>query len=507
MPALPCRASMPRFHAALPRRASTPRFHAALLIAVTATCFAACPAQAQYLPDPGQPSSTTPYSGGQASFGSPSTPYPYTKTGSSYGGGGGGQATCTGPITAKFVWSGGSIPAPQTVIVTQTSSASWQVENASGACDDGLGDSPKLNTIAPHTPPNGTPWPLNSAVSSGTHYVAQAPGSGGGVTLMCSSSASVPAGNGAATCSTSYTASVSPVTISLGGATLVNGVDYLLTGQPLTVSLSAPPAGCTFSNYQWDIESANGGAIVGGYIAVQGEGATTAPSSLHNPSVTVYDGIQDTLTINVTATVTFPDGTTGSVSATAQVVVEQPTVSNADFNPTIVKSDNFATHPDDASSVYGALEKWSNIQVTMPPNFTGGAGCVVQKISSTSRVDDRHTGGSYTEQEEQSGGSWIPIPTPCLDTSFPYPFAGTYTLNNQTYYGWPISTTGTGNGGDSPMVQCDPSLIPGDTGGTDWYNSTGDDQFDDWIMYNPSASQSSPDIWGSVELIEGILFS
>ncbi len=396
----------------------------------------------------------------------------------------GTSPSCGGQIEAQWLWTAGSpnAPVPQQVIVKQFSTASWtSPTDSSGQCDDGLKDAP-----VPGSHQAGGDY---SSTSSGTHYSVVPADANGNLEVYCTPTASV----GSGSCGVYYMASASPVFINLGGTTLVNGTQEVLTGQQIIVSLSALPSGCSASNYQWDIESANGASLCGSYIAEQAEGMTTPPyPSLQSPSVTFYDGVQDTVTVNLTVTITFPDKTTGTAKVTTMFGVVKPTLSTPTFN--LVESDNFSQDPNDTSSAYGAVETYNKLQLTMPMGFTGGTGYVVQKIQSATRVDMRHTGPNYFQQQKQFG-SWMPIPAPCLDGDFPYPFASIWAA---TPNGSQPTANQTGSGIDTPSVLCATPLISGDTGQPDWYASNGNDQFMVWIMYNPDPSSSSC-IWVPVK--------
>jgi hypothetical protein len=281
-----------------------------------------------------------------------------------------------------------------------------------------------------------------------------------------------------------YTVAAFPVAISLQSTTLVNGAQKALTGQPITASLIFPnggPPGATLSNYQWDIESADGASIVGGYAPSQASGKTLSIGSFQSPNVTFYDGIQDTVTVNATAIIKFSDNTTGTLKATTQLMFVKPTATQP-MPFQLTEHDNFAQHPNDTSSIIGAIEAWAGVRITMPPGFSGGTGCFAQLIGSTARTDTRHTGGTYTEKVQLSNGTWAAIPTPCLDTNFSYPFA----------IQWQVSSSGSGV--DQPYFLVAPPLNAGDNGGHDWYQAVGNDQFNIWVMYNPNV-QNSADIW------------
>jgi hypothetical protein len=291
------------------------------------------------------------------------------------------------------------------------------------------------------------------------------------------------AGQTVATASASAKGSVYPATVTFPNATTVNGTQTVITGQQITAQFNySGPGTVNASAIQWDIESQEGSSIVGGYTPTQRQGKIIPVNFYNNPSpsISFYDGIQDTVTVNATAPVTFPDGTTGTLKASNQIAVVRPTVTAATLN--ISNWHNFDPHPNDTSSALGAYEQWSNVQITMPPGFSGGTGCFAQMLNSSTRTDTRHTGVPYTQKVQLSNGTWSSIPTPCLDTNFPYPFA----------VQWQVS--GTGSGEDQPSFFVAPPLAAGDTGRNDWYHAQGGDHFTTWVMFTPDASNSN-DIW------------
>ncbi len=388
----------------------------------------------------------------------------------------GTNPSCAGKIEAQWIWHAATptAPVPQQVIVKQFASASWSALTNGGQCADGLND-PVVTTLP--SQPGGD----YVGTSSGTHYSVVPADANGNMELYCTPTASVRSG----AAGVYYMASASPVTINLGGTKIVNGMPEALTGQPITVSLTGLPAGCTFSNHKWGVQSQLGGSLCGGYIAQQAQGITTPPSPLNSPSVTLYDGIQDTVTVSVTATVTFPDKTTNLVNANATLVVAKPTVTSHAFS--INGANSFMQHPNDTGSALGAQEDWSNVAITMPTGFSGGNGCFAQTLVSTSIIDTRQTGSNYTIKEKLSNGQWVAIPAPCLDTNFPYPYANVWTVGAS-------GANGVGTGGDTPYFPVAPVLDAADTGMADWYKASGSDSFLTWVMYNPNP-QSTNCIW------------
>ncbi len=387
----------------------------------------------------------------------------------------GGSITCAGQIIADFTWNPGpnNAPAPASgsVIVTETANAYWSGPGSTGDC--GLPNPTTPST----TPPSQTA--TRYSVQGGPSFSVNCT-----PTASASGVASSPNSPLSANAFVGYVASASPATITLTGPITVNGTLEALTGQPVTATFNCGlPNGANITNYQWDIESLAGASIVGGYAASQASGKTMTVNGFNSPSsssITFYDGIQDTVVINATVTVKYPDNTTTTLKASAQIAFVKPTVAAPPFQ--LTEYTRFVQDPHDPSNVMGANEVWSGVKITMPAGFSGGTGCFAQIINSTSRTDTRHTGVPYTQKEQISNGTWIAIPAPCLDTNFSYPYAAQ----------WQVSSTGSG--GDQPYFQVAPPLNAGDTGLNDWYHAQGEDHFSTWIMFTPD-TQNAADIW------------
>ncbi len=407
------------------------------------------------------------------------------------------DASTTGTVTATLAWvpttgqDATSDPPSSSVIVVESGSASeWGGGPGTGSADDGWGDTSSQGGY-PGSSSGGGGYP-GSASSSGTHYEVK-DGTSGTITLTKTLSASTPknttpdaSGNFAA-----VGAMVSvglnvlpppPATITLKGPITVNGTQEALTGQPVTATFNCGlPSGTTITNYKWDIESQEGASLVGGYFTSQPLGKTLSVTGLNDPSsssITFYDGIKDNVTINATVTVKLPDNTTGTVKATTQIGFVKPTVTAPiPFQQT--EYDNFAQHGNDTSSALGAYEQWAGVRITMPDGFSSGTGCFAQILNSDARTDTRHMGGTYTQKVQISDGTWAAIPTPCLDTGFPYPYAT------------PWQVSGTGSGYDQPSFFVAPPLNAGDAGRNDWYHASGEDHFTTWVMFTPNNADPS----------------
>ena len=280
------------------------------------------------------------------------------------------------------------------------------------------------------------------------------------------------------------------LTINIPGTITVNNMQELITGQQAKASLAIVGSNATLSTYQWSVASADGGSpsnLVGGYSYSVNSGQTVAISPLSNGPVIFYDSMQDLVNVQATATVNV-SGTPQTVVASTQVKFVKPTVTMP--IPTQLEQDNFLEHPNDMNSTLGAYETWHNIKITMPTGFTNGTCCCAQIIKSTNRVDIKTTGlyTTYIEKVQNSNLNWVPIPTPSLDTNFPY-FSGI----SPEYW----SVAAAGGAEDYPYFSVAPQLVPSDTG-TWGKEASGQDKFTTWIMYNPNPTDGVS-IWVPLE--------
>jgi hypothetical protein len=289
-------------------------------------------AHAQYTTAP-----TGPYTGGQVIGGSSVDPTSasYGPVSGGYGANGGASGgtttSCSGAITATFNWTG-IAPAPQSAIVVETSTVfasadcyGYQAHGPpSAACADGMGDTATINTSYP---PHNSQEVMSGSVSR-TRYTNQG---GQTITLNCSPSASAYTPNGPAShADVAYSAAVYPVTISPGGATSDGYGGYdILVGQHCAPTLSPPPPGCTYSNYQWSV---TGTPFQKWTVSADQSQATlaTGPGATNVASPSWYwtELNQTTETITCTATVTPPtgEGSAFTVTATQKVTVMVPFV-------------------------------------------------------------------------------------------------------------------------------------------------------------------------------------
>ncbi len=157
-----------------------------------------------------------------------------------------GSCSCTGMITATFVWNNGGDSAnlpPQVVLIKETSSASWYGD--SGSCSDGLGDTP-VNS-------------QHGQLSAGVRWTARpSPGKTFSITLSPSAQAMIgensPAGP-AGSSQVSYQAQATPVRIAFSGVVDPLRDKRLVTGQQLAATIAYDgevPPGQTYS-YSWSV--------------------------------------------------------------------------------------------------------------------------------------------------------------------------------------------------------------------------------------------------------------
>lgn len=276
---------------------------------------------------PGQGYSGPTLTGGiAAQQGTPaSSPY-FTSTQFGYYGANvnGKGLSCTGQIEAQWIWSGNSTtPVPQQAIVKQFSNASWESTTASGQCADGLTNptDPVSTTSA-----NGD----THSHCSGTHYSVVPADANGNVEVYCNPSAKVSSGS----CGVYYSASATPLTINIGGATPdSSGNLNILVGQGCTASLSPMPNGCTVdsSSYHWSVsgttfQSWTVSADQSHTTEVDGLGTTTNSTASWFWNDNLGSGKSQAETVTCTATVTPPagQGTAFPITVTQKVTVYVP---------------------------------------------------------------------------------------------------------------------------------------------------------------------------------------
>ncbi len=451
---------------------------------------------------------------------------PYHLNGNTYGGKGGGidNPSCSGSIHPTLTWQPAQNQTLQTdppppagsVIIAETCTATGlAVTSPSGTaqaqCDDGFGLStsqasatgtPVYNTA---TPPQVVYVGCNPSVTE-TRYTTN-----GGQTISlpaidASASASVSPYE-QASASVSYTVNAYPVTVSLGGATIYNGSPEALTGQQITATVNAPypidpnsyhwdVSGSMFKNYDWTLAS--------------NQKSELSDTDYFQPAFTFYDATAELLHIKSNVTVVCPDGTRLMVNPDAYLNMQKPTETKWAISSTGPTDGGFYNDysAGQYAPQYGAQVTWNPITMTVPSPFLGGQVCLVQ-YASFNRVATRVA---------LQGASNTYVVTPAtqgLDTGFPYFIAyqldnsGNIIVGGDGKYStlsppqWNISGSGPtqGAGGDQPSIPCEPGLMNGDPGGSDWRSSTASDQFDTWTMYRPPAVGNYPTVWVPVQTI------
>ncbi len=444
--------------------------------------------------------------GGQTTFGP--TTNPYSGGQGSYGGGAGNYSngsttgvSCSGEIDQTYTWQG-TDPAPQSVIVTQTSTAKAVSSYSSSAqaaptCADGLQDSPTV------TSSHSMYGYAANASSSGTHYTTQG---GASFTVSCSPSASVSINSGQCNASVTYSNSISPVTIQLTGTTKdSSGGEDILVGQGCSASLVGIPNNytyttedCIVSDYQWRVGgttfqtwSATTPAIGTAPANPNASYYVDGPGPLTNPTAHWYwNEAATTETISCTATVTPPagEGSPFTVTATKQVHVMVPgwnctgTGGTMQVNTSAPGDSNYElwAGPIAGSGETGGMDWNATVTSAKAALFANGDIKIVQLTTPNAT----YTEGTTTHAWSLNGQAG-------LDTSCPYP----WTSGAPNYFG-----------GDTPGTP----LMSTDTAATE------QSQFVDYLMYvapgadvqwvplatfswgtNGSATQPNPGGWAA----------
>ncbi len=393
------------------------------------------------------------------------------------------KATATLTVTGTWQPANSNDPAPQSVILSEqvdayalgtASNASGSIVPFAGSVSDGLGDSAKPD------PKTGQVAGQKYTVDSGGSFTA---------TLTISASVSATPGPpyelnglmGLGTCTVS--AGIGPVSISaytptvtLRGYTSVNGAQEALAGQQIKATLSLGSAPCKgVSGYNWTATPA--GNLFRNYDPTATSGQlqplSSASGDFTGSNFYFYDvHNNDTVTLTCTATVTFPDGTTGTVTAQSQpVMIVKPTAQWTvkegyvqPFTSSQYPGDLlFGLRPDPATaSQYPNGEDWYNVSLTIPSGFpVAGQGSFAQLVTP-----------NHAAYQASSGTTQYYVPGQGLDNLYPY-----------LSYSW--SLPDPGNQGDNPCIVFD-SNSQGYNPGTGDYVSAYD-YFKTWLMYQPPA--------------------
>ena len=293
------------------------------------------------------------YSGGSGATDNVGNPVPFALNGTTYGGTGFLQATypptvqtldLVGPLTATFTWYNGGDPTavpPPSVIITQTSTVSYNVNSGQGYLNNGMGAS-------------GTFDPYTYSLSGVLYTEKDNPGRSFPVTtpniLEAKPTTDGTDGCGGLNASVAWSVSVSPVTLILNGTTPApprRGPQlppYILIGQGCTSQWGGIP-NITNANYAYNWTAPTGTtfqvwspktpplppppatpttpANPGASYFVGG------PGPLTNPTAHWYwndlSNTQEKVSGSVTVTPPAGQGAAFTISATKPVSVEVPT--------------------------------------------------------------------------------------------------------------------------------------------------------------------------------------
>ncbi len=427
-----------------------------------------------------------------------------------------GDITVSATITLTWVPAAGQTaatdPAPPSVLLSESSSASWtaQVDHypdpyttGGTSADNGLQDA-EVAIYYAGVKSGGT------SSSAFPHYFSQ-PVTNGVATLSRSFSAHAIASSGPSTAGVNFgcswggdTLTVYPMPINISGTYNPTAGDYrVLTGQRITASLTGTIG--TVTKYTWAV----GGSTFKTYNekAASNQLVALGPADLTGPaagSTTVaplnfYDRAQEDLTVTCAVTMTAPDGKTVlNVTATSPPInVKKPTamwnVKSAaplgpQFDPSAKGSMSFAVLWD--------------ATITVPSPFSGGYGCFAQIVSPTINFQ-RHPLGNqsincYLEEPHinADGTTSYVLPTTGLDTYFPYPASSTAAYPQG--YTWDVSAAG--QSGDQPGVGF--TIPASDNGGNDWYSAFDSNTFTTWLMYKPSSGRTGSPVWVPLQRVD-----
>ena len=398
------------------------------------------------------------YSGGTVTYtisGNPNSPFTnnYGTSGGSYAGSHYGVYTpgdtvkCQGAITTTFQWQPDypGEPLPQSVITQEKCSAGYG--GASGTADDGLGDAPVSQPY--------------SGQSSGTRYkvvTGQAT-----ITLTCSPSATVTANGQSCGAGLTYSAAVSPVTVTLNGSLADSSHQLnILAGQGCQGILNAGPV--TLSNFQWTVPG-----TTFDHFYISSDQAQGYPVFI-DPAVWT------------TASPIWHWNTPGNffictVSATAQASVNGQAIGTVKGQQSIT----VVTAPYTAKAVAGpaSFEKPNGKVTGVQAGAPGGEGLSINPVSVTTPNPFAQFGywGTcfyvqlfYEQRVLNMGG-----------IKFPYLTNG-YVLDNEWPYGLVVQAPGPGSPSPVPALQFSDSP---DMGCENFSGIVVADSFKAYLMYQP----------------------
>lgn len=255
------------------------------------------------------------------------TTYHTSSTGYGSGFGTGGSLTCSGEITTTLTWtpdpSWPDEPPPLSATVQEECRASASGlkvnsdagSSASASADNGVGLSGSAVGVVSS---DGSSTSYSVDYDSSRYSVR----SGATITITCSPRADATSIPGAAVVNVSYNVTATPVVIGLGGVTNVDTADAcVLTGQQVIASLSASPGHINVHTYNWSIN--NPSSIFSEWN--KNSSALTLVPPNTGSSYAFYTRKEDAaLMVHCDATLIFPDGTPGAVSAEVPIHSVKP---------------------------------------------------------------------------------------------------------------------------------------------------------------------------------------
>jgi hypothetical protein len=391
-------------------------------------------------------------------------------------------------ITATFTWqptNGDSVadPPPAVAIVRQTALASWsggQTGNSTlptGDCGTGLPASVSTYMLG-----------YLSKSGSGTLYSVQ-PSAGSSFTVACTPTASSQGTSGLSgsgnhgDITVTYSASASPVTVTITGTTPVGG-SQALTGQQLTAVLNVPPGFSVYqptgqTGYQWTIVGKTVNKVFKNYdpyaTLPSNQLTLLTPADLKAVSPSFYDSAVETVNATCTVTLVAPDGVTPFpvTVKSKDISVLKPTLTAWGIVGGWVQHYNSTTWglAVNPNSTTADGMTWSNVNISVPTPFSGGKGCFVQTVTPDHEVfQDGSTNPIAGTNNKKTG----------LDSGFPYgPSAGYWTVPAK------------GSDIDGPGIVSGANL-----NGYQGYNKLyANDTFTTYVMYNPPAVGSQGTVW------------
>lgn len=286
-----------------------------------------------------------------------------------------------------------------------------------------------------------------------------------------------------------------PVTITLGGVTDDMGAKNVLTGQQVSATLNTggfprvDAQGDPTDKPAWSF--ASGGDLCFGSFYLQPAAtygsadelpaafaalgvptptafpATFAANSVGGAldvdfdvaSLRFYTKKEGNLKVKATATVKFPDNTTGSVEAESQEVTS--------IKPTAtwprIQDGEFFLAPTSFRLLPGQL--WTaNIDIDAPFTVIGGEGAFCQIATPSRRLEPPALEKAFVDPNHRKPG---------LDGAFPYAFDGA------------MAVPGDVTGSDGPVQPA-----PFKYAGLDILVSKAEDSFETWLMFLPKASST-----------------